>query len=112
MSRGLRIDRWAQRLILSIVLVGLVYLAFAVVAHLVDPRWPPLAFGKVRTAVEVLTWPGSWIGSVLVVTGMNPFPAGWAYISIWTWSGCAYTVLVFAVLSLFVWLRGNASARN
>lgn len=112
MYRGLRIDRWPLRLALSLAMVGSVYLVFATVAHLVDPRWPPHAFGNVRTAATILTWPGVRIGTVLVLTGMNPFPAGWAYISIWTWSACAYTVLVFAVLSLFAWLRASGRAQN
>ena len=94
-------DRWPWRLAFSVVLVGLVYLAFAVVAHLVDPRWPPLAFGSVRTAVGILCWPGGWIGAVLVVTRMNPFPSDWTYLSIWMWSVCTYVALVFALASLY-----------
>lgn len=112
MMRIPRIDSWPRRLAFSIVLVCLTYCAFAVVAHLVDPRWPPLAMGRVRTAVAILCWPGSWIGAVLVVTGMNPFPRGWTYFSIWMWSVCTYVGLVFGLTSLWVWFRTSADLRT
>ena len=91
---------WRSRLVLSIATVAAAYLAFAIVAHVVDPRWPPQAFGWIRPGVMMLTWPGAWIGSVLVVSDMNPFPRGWAYFSIWFWSVIAYTALVFAMLTV------------
>ena len=91
---------WRSRLVLSIATVAAAYLAFAIVAHVVDPRWPPQAFGWIRPGVMMLTWPGAWIDSVLVVSDMNPFPRGWAYFSIWLWSVIAYTALVFAMLTV------------
>jgi hypothetical protein len=103
---------WRRRLVLSVAIVSAVYLGFAVVAHIVDPRWPPLAFGGVRTGVRILTWPGGWIGAVLVVSHMNPFPRGWTYFSIWAWSVSAYIVLVFAVLTVGARIRTGADARE
>ena len=109
MARPLTINRWWQRLVLSIALVSLVYLAFGIVAHLTDPRWPPLAFGEVRTTVAILTWPGAWILAILVVVGMNPFPPGAAYLSIWGMSICAYVLLLFLGMSLGAWIRRRRS---
>jgi hypothetical protein len=91
---------WFRRLVVAFTLVGLIFVCFAVVAHSYDPRWPPVAVGPVRTAVSLLTWPGTWIGSVLVVTRVNPFPAGWAYVDIWAWSVCGYALLVFVAMTL------------
>ena len=88
------IDGWVTRLLLSIAIVGLLFFSFALVAHLVDPRWPPLAYGGVRTAVRILTWPGTWIGASLVVTRMNPFPPGWGYASIWIVYGLSFRSLI------------------
>ena len=35
---------WRPRLVLSIATVATAYLVFAIVAHVVDPRWPPQAY--------------------------------------------------------------------
>jgi hypothetical protein len=96
-----------QRLALSLSVVVLAYLAFGVWAHLTDPRWPPLAFGTVRQAVELLTWPGVRIGTVLVLTGTNPFPSGATYLSIWGLSMGAYVLLLFGGLSVAASLLRN-----
>ena len=106
-SRVVAIGRWWPRFRLSVAIVLLVYSIFAVAAHVYDPRWPPQAFGEVRTAARILIWPGAWIGALLVVTRLNPFPAGATYLSTWVLSAAAYTLGLFGVLSVAAAIRGK-----